>query len=79
MSRAALGELMRNNCEAAAFSGFARALWYRRSDAGWLLGDLRYDREPGLGFAEIEVAEAPAQCPRFIPPWTAPRADLLGR
>ncbi|MEY4640611.1 MAG: hypothetical protein RLZZ227_605 [Pseudomonadota bacterium] len=78
LSRAVLGELMRANCEAAAFSRFARALWYRRSDAGWLVGDLRYDREPGLGFAEMELAEAPVACPRFIPPWTPPRNELWG-
>ena len=41
----------------------------------WLLGDLRYDREPGLAFAEVELPDG-KPCPR-APPWIPPRADLL--
>lgn len=40
-----------------------------------VLGDLRFDREAGLGFAEIEVGDRPA-C-RTSAPWVPPRADLL--
>jgi inner membrane protein len=78
MSRQQAQELLQGNCEALAFAGFARALWFSESTQGWLVGDLRYDREPELGFAEMEVAAAPQQCPRFIPPWVPPRRDLLG-
>lgn len=77
LSRATARQLFTGNCEAAGLAGFARALWYQRNDEGWLVGDLRYDREPGLGFAEMQVSATPAQCPRFVPPWTQPRADLL--
>ncbi len=77
MSRQEIRELLQGNCEAAAFSGFARALWIMRDEKGWLVGDLRYDREPGLGFAEMQIAPEPQQCPRFLPPWTPPRSDLL--
>jgi inner membrane protein len=77
MSRQEARDLLAGNCEAAGFAGFARALWFTRSEAGWLVGDLRYDREPGLGFAEMAVAADPQQCPRFVPPWVPPRADLL--
>ncbi|MDY6984386.1 MAG: hypothetical protein SV422_14970, partial [Pseudomonadota bacterium] len=77
MSRSEARMLLQQNCEARAFAGFARALWFRMNGEGWLVGDLRYDREPELGFAEMQVNEAPAQCPRFVPPWKPPRADLL--
>ena len=81
----ALGELQRvvqSDCEAAAFTRFARTLWISRSENTWLIGDLRYDREPGLGFAEMELTattQSPVslECPRWIPPWTPPRSDLL--
>lgn len=77
MSRREAQELLQGNCEALGFARFARALWFRREAQGWLVGDLRYDREPGLGFAEMPVAAAPAECPRFVPPWVPPRSDLL--
>jgi hypothetical protein len=41
------------------------------------MGDLRYDREPELGFAEVELTEASRACRTAVPPWDAPRADLL--
>lgn len=77
MSRSEAQILLQQNCEARAFAGFARALWFRVNGDGWLVGDLRYDREPELGFAEMQVDAAPVQCPRFVPPWEPPRADLL--
>ncbi|MGV3593377.1 MAG: metal-dependent hydrolase [Gammaproteobacteria bacterium] len=77
MSRGEARTLLQQNCEARALSGFVRALWFRADGNGWLMGDLRYDREPGLGFAEMQVSAEPAQCPRFVPPWEPPRADLL--
>ncbi len=77
MSRSEGRALLQENCEARAFAGFARALWFMPNAGGWLVGDLRYDREPGLGFAEMPVNADPQRCPRFIPPWTPPRSDLL--
>lgn len=77
MSRRDAQVLLQQNCEARAFSRFARALWFRPNGDGWLVGDLRYDREPELGFAEMQVHADPAQCPRFVPPWEPPRKDLL--
>lgn len=69
-------------CDGAAFLRFARMPTISAGEGGSLvLGDLRYDREPGLGFAELEVpADAPrgSACPRAIPPWIPWRAaDLL--
>jgi inner membrane protein len=77
MSRRDAQLLLAENCEALAFAGFARALWFTENAEGWLVGDLRYDREPELGFAEMQLAAEPEQCPRFVPPWIPPRADLL--
>ena len=75
---AELVTLARTNCQVAALLRFTRAPFWFRDDAATLrVGDLRYDREPGLGFAELRVPERPAACPRNVPPWRPPRAELL--
>ncbi len=59
-------------CGVRAFLGFGRAVWWEdRREAGagerWWLGDLRYDFQPGAGFAEAEVsAETPCMT---LPGW----------
>lgn len=73
-----LAALARTNCEVAAVLRFMRAPWFAHVDGKSVLGDRRYDRETGLGFAEIEVLDPPAHCPRFVPRWIPPRADILG-
>jgi inner membrane protein len=75
-SRDRLQALAATSCEVAAFMRFARAPWFEESDERRVIGDLRYDREPELGFAELDLA-APSGCPAYVPPWTAPRSDLL--
>jgi inner membrane protein len=67
----------RTDCEAAAAMRFIRVPWLATVDHAVVLGDLRYDREKGLGFAEIEVHDPPGACPRFVPHWCPPRGDLL--
>jgi hypothetical protein len=47
-----------------------------RREASWIIGDLRYDRESELGFAELELNDAQVSCPRPAP-WLPPRSDLL--
>jgi inner membrane protein len=75
---AELTALARTNCQVAALLRFMRAPFWFRDDATTLrVGDLRYDREPGLGFAELRVPDRPAACPQGVPPWRPPRADLL--
>jgi inner membrane protein len=64
------------NCEAAAALRFIRAPWLAAVKDELVLGDLRYDREAELGFAEIEITDQP-NCPTFVPGWTQPRIDLL--
>ncbi len=66
-------------CAVRALLKFARVPWMTAQEDGWLVGDLRYDREPELGMAEVEVGPAMDECPRRIPPWVEPRKDLLTR
>lgn len=69
--------LAQDYCAVAALLQFARVPWVAPQGDGWLVGDLRYDREPEPGFAEIEVRPAADECPAFRPPWIPPRQDLL--
>lgn len=69
--------LVTGRCELEALMQFVRAPYATQRDGQWIVGDLRFDREPGLGLAEIAVDDAIAdRCPRPAP-WIAPRADLL--
>ncbi len=77
MSVAEVRSVSRQSCEAAAFTRFARALFVSRREDGWLIGDLRFDHEPGLGLAELALDSGHDNCPPFIPPWTPPRSDIL--
>ena len=65
------------DCEAAAAMRFIRVPWLATVGQATVLGDLRYDREQSLGFAEVELHSPPPTCPRWVPPWIPPRADLL--
>lgn len=57
------------NCQFNAFLRFARIPFWKRSEAGWVIGDLRYDREEGIGFSEMEIDESGTDCPHSVPPW----------
>lgn len=77
MSRDLPATLARDYCAVRALLQFARVPWFAAHEDGWLVGDLRYDREPELGMAEVEVGPGMDECPRRIPPWVEPRKDLL--
>jgi inner membrane protein len=77
MSRSELAQLAATNCQAAAFLKFARAPWFAMLKGEWTFGDVRYDREPQLSFAEVALNER-TPCPRYIPSWLPPRGDLIG-
>ena len=82
MPRDQIAQLASTNCEAAAFMRFSRVPFSMQRSGGWLIGDLRYDLEPGLGFAEFELTQreltqGSARCPRHVPGWLPPREDLL--
>ena len=48
-----------------------------RKEKAWIVGDLRYDREPDVGFAELELEDGAQKCLSSKAPWIPPRADLL--
>ena len=77
MARELPATLAQDFCAVGALLQFARVPWVAPRDDGWLVGDLRYDREPELGFAEIEVSHSADACPVFRAPWVPPRLDLL--
>ena len=83
MPRGEPAALAPDHCVVAALLQFARVPFAVPRGERWLVGDLRYDREPDLGFAEIEVAAEPGAgagghgCPRLGAPWVPPRRDLL--
>jgi inner membrane protein len=66
-----------DDCVAAAAMRFIRVPWLATIDHSLVLGDLRYDREEALGFAEVALRDQPGGCPRLVPDWRPPRADLL--
>ena len=72
-----------DRCDGEAFLRFARAPFVVPRGDTIVVGDLRYDRETSLGFAEMELpreAPAGAACPRYVPGWEPWRAsDLLAR
>jgi inner membrane protein len=72
-----LRTLARDDCEAAAMLRFVRAPYVQRDGARLLLGDLRYDNEPGLGFAELSLSGGAHGCPSAVPPWVPPLQALL--
>jgi inner membrane protein len=65
------------DCEAAAAMRFIRVPWLATVGGATVLGDLRYDREKALGFAEVALHDPPVACPRLVPHWRPPRADVL--
>lgn len=72
-----LARLVATDCEAAAAMRFIRAPWIAILERATVLGDLRYDREKTLGFAELRLQDPPVRCPKWVPGWRPPRADLL--
>ncbi len=77
MERDRISDLARQFCAARAMLKFARVPWAMPKGDSWIVGDLRYDREPELGLAEVETGTLEDPCPRHIPPWTRPRGDLF--
>ena len=79
MSQASLAKIAEVNCEARELMQFARAPFAMEREQRQVLGDLRFDREPALGFAEIELSNPPSQRCRFSVPWIPPRRELFER
>ena len=71
-------------CEARALLQFARVPYLTGpgADQSRVIGDLRYDRSPGLDFSDVHLQGSQAvgqadECPGYLPPWRPPRADIL--
>ena len=74
--RSRLVALVSKDCKAQILMRFARAPFIRETSE-LVLGDLRFDREKGIGFAEVELNDPPSSCPSHVPPWIPPREELL--
>jgi inner membrane protein len=73
-----LREVVRVSCDFAAYLEWARLpFWIPQAGGRLFMGDLRYDRDPGLDFAEVVGTLRPARCPVWVPGWLPPRNDLL--
>ena len=74
---AALARLRQTDCRFRAMLRFARLPYVAAS--GKIAGDLRYDRGPALDFSDLPlpVGVSPGDCPRWLPGWAEPRADLF--
>jgi inner membrane protein len=53
------------NCRGKSFLRFARIPFWKKDQAGWLVGDLRFDRSPGSSFAKAHTGE---NCLAYDPP-----------
>jgi inner membrane protein len=73
---AELGALARDSCHFAAFLRFARVPYWAKTERGRVAGDLRYDRDQSIEFAELRLPDG-APCPRWVPSWLPPRHELL--
>jgi inner membrane protein len=71
--------LVAMDCAAGELMQFARAPFAAEVEQRWVLGDLRFDREAGMGMAEIALDPARTSACQHHVPWAPPRADLLGQ
>jgi inner membrane protein len=74
---AQLSRLRREDCRFRALLRFARLPYV--AAAAHVAGDLRYDRKPELDFSDVQLPASPAAgaCPRWVPGWGEPRAELF--
>jgi len=71
--------LARESCTALAALRFIRVpAWRVLDDSTVIIGDVRFGGGSGSGFSDIRVPSRSAMCPDAVPPWTPPRAELLG-
>jgi hypothetical protein len=66
-------------CDVAAYLQFGRVPFWKQSANELVVGDLRYDREVDIGFAEVALDPKKPSCPPNLPAWRAPRSDLMER
>lgn len=74
-----LDALRRRDCRVAALLRFFRVPYVEEvTRGGRVIGDLRFDREPDVGFGEVLLPAGEPLCPPHVPSWTPPRNDLFG-
>ena len=74
--RAALAAVA-GNCHAAVFFRWSRLPFHLVQGEQIVIGDLRYDFDASIGWAELALPPDGTPCPRFVPDWTPPREGLL--
>jgi inner membrane protein len=72
---AALRRLRHDDCRFRAMLRFARLPYV--SSSGQMAGDLRYDRGRDRDFSDVPLPPGSHECPRWVPSWAEPRADLF--
>jgi hypothetical protein len=78
LSLAKFKDLAKNHCEFDAFLKFSRTpFWVDTGVNEKTIGDLRFDWDSGVSFAEMSVKNEPEKCPEFVPDWHPPRSDWL--
>jgi hypothetical protein len=76
---AELAALAHASCPALAALRFIRVPVWRAIDVSTvMLGDARYGGASGSGFTAVRIARNAPSCPRGVPPWVPPRADVMG-
>lgn len=57
------------DCRMNALLRFARIPYWVKKEDGWIVGDLRFDRDSSLSFGEFFLPDEGKICPQFLPPW----------
>ncbi|RYG70464.1 metal-dependent hydrolase, partial [bacterium] len=76
-SLAELRRLASQHCDVRNLLQFVRAPYVGEWDGHVVVGDVRFDQEPGADFADLEVTREPGEACRYHLPWVAPRAELF--
>ena len=75
-------QALSNDCRVNAFLRFARVPFWKRVEGAWIVGDLRFDRDEAVSFAEEVFYDSDQGCPSLVPPWIGrfhPEAHTAGR
>ena len=72
-SLSSIKEIVERDCFVSSWMRFARAPHFAADQ----VYDLRFNREGMNNFSRMSVSADKRECPRFTPPWSRPRQDLL--
>lgn len=77
LSKEKMARLAADNCYFSAFLKFSRAPFFIERGEELVMGDLRFDWEEELSFAEMSAPLVPTHCPKNLPPWVPPRRGWI--